>query len=104
MFPSNHSPEESYMKMLLNLAVFGAVAFTATVASAEVKTITCGAKNKNENVCELPKHVNQVVMSRQLSGKDCDRGRNWDVRKKSGHDELWIRNGCAAEFTVRYGQ
>ena len=46
--------------------------------------------------------VQQVVISRQLSDKDCTRGRNWDVRKISGHDELWVRNGCRAEFTVRY--
>jgi hypothetical protein len=92
------------MKTILSLAMLGGALLAAVPSSAEVKTITCGAKNKSENVCELPKHVNQVVMSRQLSGKDCDRGRNWDVRKKSGHDELWIRNGCVAEFTVRYGQ
>jgi Protein of unknown function (DUF3011) len=92
------------MKQLYLLAAFATLAVTAVPASADVMTITCGAKNNNENVCELPKRVNQVVMSRQLSGKDCDRGRNWDVRKKSGHDELWIRNGCKAEFTVRHGE
>ncbi len=77
--------------------------FAAVPAAAEITTVKCESKDKDERVCTLPKHVNQVVMRQQLSDKDCTRGRNWDVRKKSGYDELWVRNGCRAEFEVRYG-
>ena len=90
------------MKLLLILALASGAAFVAVPASAEVTTIKCESKDKNERICGLPKRVNQVVISKQLSDKDCTRGRNWDVRKKSGYDELWVRNGCRAEFTVRY--
>jgi hypothetical protein len=89
------------MKKLLVLALLGGAAY-AVPANAEVKTVTCGSDKGDENVCKLPKRTNQVVVSRQLSNKDCTRGRNWDVRKVSGHDELWVRNGCRAEFAVRY--
>jgi hypothetical protein len=85
--------------LLATLAAFGA----AVPAAAEVTSVTCESKDKNERVCTLPKNVNQVVMRQQLSDKDCTRGRNWDVRKKSGNDELWVRNGCRGEFEVRYG-
>lgn len=88
------------MKKLLVLALLS-VGY-AIPAHAEIKTVTCGSDRGDENVCKLPKRTNQVVVSRQLSGKDCTRGRNWDVRKVSGHDELWVRNGCRAEFAVRY--
>jgi hypothetical protein len=87
---------------LILLAGFAALGATMP-AKAEVTTVKCESKDKDERVCTLPKRVNQVVIRKQLSDKDCTRGRNWDVRKKSGYDELWVRNGCRAEFEVRYG-
>jgi len=90
------------MKTILSIAAAVLALGIAYPALAEVKTIRCGAEKGDERVCELPKKTQQVMVSRQLSKKDCTRGKNWDVRKKSGHDELWARNGCIAEFTVRY--
>jgi len=90
------------MRHFLILAALAATPLWTAPAAAEIKTVTCGSDRGDENVCKLPKRTNQVVVSRQLSGKACDRGRSWDVRKVSGHDELWVRNGCRAEFAVRY--
>lgn len=87
------------------LAVLGMLgAFGAALpARAEMMTVKCESKDEKEEVCRLPANVNQVVMRKQLSDKDCERGQNWDVRKKGGNDELWVRRGCRAEFEVRYG-
>jgi hypothetical protein len=94
-------PKEPTMKKLLALALLTGAGY-AVPAHAEVKTVTCESRDRDERVCQLPKRTQQVVISRQLSDQNCNRGRNWDVRKVSGHDELWVRNGCRAEFTVRY--
>ena len=91
------------MRKLCYVAV-AAAAVWAVPAAAEVTTIKCESHDNDERVCRLPKHVQQVVISKQLSDKDCTRGRNWDVRKQSGYDELWVRRGCRAEFAVHYGR
>ena len=89
---------------LLAIAAASLAGFAAVPASAEVTTIKCESHDNQERVCRLPKHVQQVVISKQLSDKDCTRGRNWDVRKQSGYDELWVRRGCRAEFAVHYNR
>ena len=91
------------MRKLFYAAV-AAAAVWAVPAAAVVTTIKCESHDNQEHVCRLPKHVQQVVISKQLSDKDCTRGRNWDVRKQSGYDELWVRRGCRAEFAVHYGR
>ena len=69
----------------------------------QVRTLTCQSWDERTQYCPLPKKTRQVVLTRNLSDKDCTRGRNWEVRKNRGYDELWVRRGCRGEFTVRYG-
>ena len=66
------------MRKLFYAAV-AAAAVWAVPAAAEVTTIKCESHDNQERVCRLPKHVQQVVISKQLSDKDCTDVENYAV-------------------------
>jgi hypothetical protein len=92
------------MKRLFLILLPGmALAASMPARAEEIRTVTCQSWDERTQYCPLPKKTRQVVLTRNISDKDCTRGRNWEVRKNKGYDELWVRRGCRGEFTVRYG-
>lgn len=63
------------------------------------QTITCSSDNGDRNYCSIPNNVNlnNINMTRQISGSPCIQGRTWGVDGRG----LWVDKGCRAEFSTR---
>lgn len=63
-------------------------------------TVTCESMNYRHQECRVP--GGPIAFVRQLSSPpgDCIEGQTWGF---NGHDTIWVRNGCRAEFRVGYG-
>lgn len=59
------------------------------------ETVVCESDFGHTHRCDIPSH-REVKLRRQLSRADCSYGRTWGY---SNH-ELWVRDGCRAEFSI----
>jgi hypothetical protein len=66
------------------------------VAGGDPAQVTCESQGGDQHRCRLPFPARNVRMDRQLSDSNCERGRSWDWDR----DEIWVREGCRAEFSV----
>lgn len=57
--------------------------------------VRCESQGYRQAVCRLPTH-GYVRLERQFSDTRCVKGRNWDYNAR----EIWVDDGCAAEFRV----
>ena len=57
--------------------------------------IVCESENNNTHRCSIDTRGG-VRINRQLSRNDCTYGRTWGYNSR----EIWVRDGCRAEFTV----
>lgn len=79
------------------LVVLAAGTFSAT-AFADY-TIRCISDHKLYQTCRID-NSGYVRLERQLShSKGCVKGRSWDFNRR----EIWVDNGCKAEFMVEEG-
>jgi hypothetical protein len=60
------------------------------------RTVRCESRRGRRNTCFIGRY-NHVELRRQLSGDSCRRYRNWGTTR----DEIWVDDGCRAEFWVR---
>jgi DUF3011 family protein len=57
--------------------------------------VPCESPHNHRKVCSADTRYG-VALSRQLSSRACELGRDW------GYDQngIWVNNGCRAEFTL----
>jgi Protein of unknown function (DUF3011) len=58
-------------------------------------TVNCESRNNSYQRCPISQ-AGYVRLSRNLSRSDCVKGRNWDFDRR----EIWVDDGCRAQFTV----
>lgn len=82
------------------LGLFGAAlpAQAQSYGYADQGTIRCESNDSRQQVCATGWRDAQLV--RQLSKTQCVEGRNWGSR----NGNIWVSNGCRAEFTAARGQ
>ena len=72
-----------------------AVALALPGAALADKRVRCESHGFRHATCGIPDH-GYVRLDRQLSDARCVQGRTWDYN----HREIWVDDGCAAEFVV----
>ncbi len=64
----------------------------------QIHTITCSSNDGRRNYCSINgADLNNVVLTRQISGSACNRGHTWGIDPRG----LWVDRGCRAEFQIR---
>lgn len=60
--------------------------------------VRCESSNNTRSTCRVDARNRLVAINQQLSDNPCILGRSWGV--SSDRDEIWVDNGCRAEFQV----
>lgn len=60
--------------------------------------VRCESINNGRQACRVDARDRIVMVNQQLSDNPCIVGRSWGV--SSDRDEIWVDNGCRAEFQV----
>ena len=60
--------------------------------------VRCESSDRRTNYCNVDTRGG-VRLVRQLSDRDCTRGRNWGANERG----IWVTDGCRAEFAVGGG-
>lgn len=60
--------------------------------------VRCESMNNTRQTCRVDARGRMVFLNQQLSANPCILGRSWNV--SSDRDEIWVDNGCRAEFQV----
>jgi hypothetical protein len=63
--------------------------------------VRCESQNNTRNTCRVDARGRMVFVNQQLSDNPCVLGRSWNV--SNDRDEIWVDNGCRAEFQVGGG-
>jgi hypothetical protein len=85
-----------FLRSSLCLA-FSAALLASANASADY-TVTCKSHGYKYTSCPISQS-GYVTLSRQLSSANCEKGRTWDYDRR----EIWVDDGCGAEFRVEAG-
>ena len=70
---------------------------TNTVVSPGI-LVRCESQNNTRETCRADARGRMVLVNQQLSDNPCILGRSWGV--SGDRDEIWVDNGCRAEFQV----
>ncbi len=60
------------------------------------RVVRCESRNFRLNVCNTRGRVIQARVARRISNRPCIQGLSWGVRGGN----LWVSNGCRADFAV----
>lgn len=60
--------------------------------------VRCESSNNGRETCRVDARDRMVAVNQQLSDKPCILGRSWGI--SNDRDEIWVDNGCRAEFQV----
>src|SRR5688572_16880715 len=71
---------------------------TADTAYVPGTLVRCESINNGRQTCRVNAGERMVSINQQLSDNPCILGRSWGV--SSNRDEIWVDNGCRAEFQV----
>ncbi len=71
---------------------------TAGTAYVPGTLVRCESINNARQTCRVNAGDRMVSVNQQLSDNPCILGRSWGV--SSNRDEIWVDNGCRAEFQV----
>ena len=71
---------------------------TAEPAYVPGTLVRCESVNNARQTCRVDARNRMVSVNQQLSDNPCIVGRSWGV--SNDRDEIWVDNGCRAEFQV----
>ena len=71
---------------------------TANTIVTPATLVRCESINNTRQTCKVDARGRMVVINQQLSDNPCILGRTWNV--SDDRDEIWVDNGCRAEFQV----
>jgi hypothetical protein len=81
--------------ILTSTIALGALLLSTAGTAEAAMTITCESRNNARHSCPV-NTSDGVRLSRQLSTQGCWQNDTWGY----GNNEIWVTNGCRAEFAV----